>query len=354
MKKLFATVISAVCAAVLCFSLAACNANTEPTESTEDVYYTVTFDSMGGSAVESRQVLAGNPVRRPDPPVRDGYFLNGWYTDEQTSEESEWNFDTDRVNGNMTLYAGWTLEEEIEPSENLVYALNEQENGYTVIDFTGEETQVVIPSEYDGLPVTAIQGEYGTGAFARTNIISVTIPDSIEVIGQNSFNNCDELTSVQIGSGSALASIGRNAFSGCRSLAEMYIPAGVISIGDSAFNNCGAVNFTVADGNAAYRSENGHLIERATNTLLRAGQDGTIPDGIQIIADFAFSRSVSVTELYIPSSVTEIGNYIAANATLSSIHYAGTEEDWNAVQKGSLWDLDNENVQMIFEGENDL
>lgn len=46
--------------------------------------------------------------------------------------------------------------------------------------------------------------------------------------------------------------------------------------------------------------------------------------------------------------MTEIGNYIAANATLSAIYYAGTEEEWNAVQKGSLWDLDNEGVQIVF------
>lgn len=353
MKKLFTTVILAVCAAVLCFSLAACNANTEPTEPSEptgDVYYTVTFDSMGGSEVESQRILSGNRATLPETPEREGYFLLGWY---DAAEDGEiWTFDTDRVTGNITLYAYWeALPEEDEPlpaTESLTY--ERYESGYAVTG-VGDETVVVIPSEYDGLPVIAIRGQYGTGAFARSAMTSVVIPDSIIEIGNNSFYNCTQLTFVQFGSDSALASIGRNAFSGCHSLAEIYIPASVTSIGDSAFNNCGAVNFTVADGNAAYRSENGHLIERTTNTLLRAGQDGTIPDGIQIIADFAFSRSVSVTELYIPSSVTEIGNYIAANATLSSIHYAGTEEAWNAVQKGSLWDLDNENVQMIFEGE---
>lgn len=240
------------------------------------------------------------------------------------------------------------IPDDTEATQSLTY--ERYEEGYAVTG-VGDETVVVIPSEYEGLPVVAIRGQYGTGAFARSAMTSVVIPDSITEIGNNSFYNCTQLTSVQIGSGSALASIGRNAFSGCRSLAEMYIPASVASIGDSAFNNCGSVNFTVADGNAAYRSENEHLIERATNTLLRAGQSGVIPEGVQIVADFAFSRSVSVTELYIPSSVTEIGNYIAANATLSAIYYAGTEEEWNAVQKGSLWDLDNEGVQMIFEGE---
>lgn len=240
-------------------------------------------------------------------------------------------------------------EEPQEPVDEATQSLTYEryEEGYAVTG-VGDETVVVIPSEYEGLPVVAIRGQYGTGAFARSAMTSVVIPDSITEIGNNSFYNCTQLTSVQIGSGSALASIGCNAFSGCRTLAEMYIPASVTSIGDSAFNNCGSVNFTVADGNAVYRSENGHLIERATNTLLRAGQSGVIPEGVQIVADSAFSRSVSVTELYIPSSVTEIGNYIAANATLSSIHYAGTEDEWNAVQKGSLWDLDNEGVQIVF------
>lgn len=173
----------------------------------------------------------------------------------------------------------------------------------------GAETEIVIPAEYGGLPVVAIRGQYGTGAFARSDMTSVTIPDSVTEIGNNSFYNCTFLTAVHIGEESALETIGRNAFSGCSSLAEMYIPAGVTSVGDSAFNNCGAANFTVAEGNAAYRSENGHLIEQTTDTLLRAGQSGIVPEDVQIIADRAFSRSVSVTELYIPSSVTQIGKF---------------------------------------------
>ncbi|HIY46214.1 MAG TPA: leucine-rich repeat domain-containing protein [Candidatus Borkfalkia excrementipullorum] len=75
---------------------------------------------------------------------------------------------------------------------------------------------------------------------------------------------------------------------------------------------------------------------------------------MQGIGARAFSRSATVTELHIPSSVTQIGNYIAADTALSAIFYAGTESDWSAVQKGSLWNLDNESVQIIFEGENDL
>ena len=300
-------VISAILALCLCaaavFTFAACapdeGATLEP-----EVYYTVAFDPQGGSEVESQSVRSGNVAIRPDPPQREGYFLTGWYEDAAATDE--WKFETDRVTSDITLYAGWERSGSAEATASLVY--ERYGEGYAVTG-VGAETEIVIPAEYGGLPVVAIRGQYGTGAFARSDITSVTIPDSVTEIGNNSFYNCTFLTAVHIGEESALETIGRNAFSGCSSLAEMYIPAGVTSVGDSAFNNCGAANFTVAEGNAAYRSENGHLIEQTTDTLLRAGQSGIVPEDVQIIADRAFSRSVSVTELYIPSSVTQIGKF---------------------------------------------
>ena len=207
-KKIIFLALAFFCALAVAFAGCAPKAQL-PAE--EQTYYTVTFDSRGGTAVASQQVLDGNPVLRPEVPVREGYFLNGWYTDE-TATENEWNFDTDRVMEDITLYAGWTSEESLESTASLVYELNEEGDGYTVTDFTGEETQLIIPAEYNGLPVTAVQGQYGTGAFARTSITSVVIPDSILEIGQNTFNNCTELVTVTISAGSSLTTIGNNAF----------------------------------------------------------------------------------------------------------------------------------------------
>ena len=77
-------------------------------------YYTVTFDSRGGSDVQSQSVIMGNMIKRPNPPMREEYNFTGWFTKSNT----EWNFDADRVNADITLYAGWSINvEEFEITE---------------------------------------------------------------------------------------------------------------------------------------------------------------------------------------------------------------------------------------------
>ena len=66
---------------------------------------TVTFESNGGSAVEAQKVIYGETVTRPEDPVREGYSLEGWYGD--IDLQNPWDFETDTVQGNMTLYAKW-------------------------------------------------------------------------------------------------------------------------------------------------------------------------------------------------------------------------------------------------------
>lgn len=67
--------------------------------------YTVIFDSNGGTSVDAQAVEAGAKATEPSPaPTKEGYTLDGWYT--QAIEE--WNFTTDTVESDMTLYAKWS------------------------------------------------------------------------------------------------------------------------------------------------------------------------------------------------------------------------------------------------------
>lgn len=66
---------------------------------------TVSFESNGGSKVESKIAYYGETVEKPDDPERIGYSFVGWYSD--IDLKKAWNFESDTVQGNMTLYAKW-------------------------------------------------------------------------------------------------------------------------------------------------------------------------------------------------------------------------------------------------------
>ena len=76
--------------------------------------HTVTFDANGGSYPDgttavSKAALHGMAVSAPDPlPKKQGFGVTGWYKDKACSADQAWNFATDTVIGDMTLYAQWT------------------------------------------------------------------------------------------------------------------------------------------------------------------------------------------------------------------------------------------------------
>ena len=69
--------------------------------------HTVIFDSQGGSVVAGvTNVLHGSKLTAPVSPSKSGYSFSGWYKD--AAGTVAWNFDTDLVTGDVTLYAKWT------------------------------------------------------------------------------------------------------------------------------------------------------------------------------------------------------------------------------------------------------
>ncbi|MGI5988286.1 MAG: S-layer homology domain-containing protein [Dysosmobacter sp.] len=77
----------------------------DPSEGTITRYYTVTFDSKGGSSVDSIVVTENSPVTKPADPIREGYTFTGWYQDGACTVA--WDFANKTVTANTTLYAGW-------------------------------------------------------------------------------------------------------------------------------------------------------------------------------------------------------------------------------------------------------
>ncbi|PKL22868.1 MAG: hypothetical protein CVV48_00275 [Spirochaetae bacterium HGW-Spirochaetae-4] len=82
--------------------------------------YQVIFNSQGGSDVASVDAAKGMSIPEPDTPVKEGYLFDGWY--EELEYLNAWNFNTDTVESNMTLYAKWTAD---------TYAITYHANGAT-------------------------------------------------------------------------------------------------------------------------------------------------------------------------------------------------------------------------------
>ncbi len=146
-------------------------------------------------------VQANSLLTKPQDPVKAGYTFNGWWT-----AINRWNFDTDRVNANMQLVAGWTQ------NTTGTYIVGGIVYRIQSVGATGTEkvavaegttasvmtnTTVVIPASIlvngTSVPVT----EIGTQVFmAFRDVVSVTIPASVTKVSGGSFSQCGKLASI--------------------------------------------------------------------------------------------------------------------------------------------------------------
>ena len=74
--------------------------------------FTVTFVSNGGSDVQSQTVKEGEKATKPSPdPTRSGFTFDAWY--KEAALTAEWNFNSDIVTADVTLYAKWIQDEQV-------------------------------------------------------------------------------------------------------------------------------------------------------------------------------------------------------------------------------------------------
>ena len=160
-----------------------------------------------------------------------------------------------------------------------------------------DATEVVIPDEIEGLPVTSI----GMETFStHRKLVSVTIPDSVTKIGSVAFNFCDNLVSINIPD--SVVSIGGYAFYNCKSLTSVDIPNSVKAISGNTFGSCtNLVSVSIPDSVQAI----GDSAFSGCNSLVSL----TIPDSVTKIGSQAFSYCKSLKSVIVPSSVESISTY---------------------------------------------
>ena len=140
-----------------------------------------------------------------------------------------------------------------------------------ITGYTGAATELEVPQEIDGIQVTVLED----GAFNRTGLTSVVIPESISKIGTAAFYGCASLTNIEIPE--SVTEIGERAFTRCSSLSSIDIPESVIEIGYGTFFECSSLTGI------------------------------NIPESVTEIGEVAFAFCSSLTNLEIPGTVKKIG-----------------------------------------------
>ena len=183
---------------------------------------------------------------------------------------------------------------------------NSSLGGIEILKYIGKEKIVNVPAEIDGKNVVKI----GNGAFMRSEVTSVTIPDSVIEMGSNVFYSCIELTNVNIPNG--VKEIGTMAFDDCKSLTSITIPDSVTTIGKHAFSGCALLTSIEIPSSVTRIGDRAFYSCTGLTSVI-------IQNGVEEIGVMTFWNCPGITSIEIPDSVTKIerGAFSGCKATIT-------------------------------------
>ena len=208
---------------------------------------------------------------------------------------------------------------------------------YRITGYKGNETSVVFPSTYKGLPVKHI-GRTANGGISvvwglknAEKLESITIPDTVTGISSYAFEGCTSLREVNFGN--SLQYISQGAFKGCTGLRSVTFPSSLQSIGREAFYNCvNLFDITFEDspttiGESAF--ENCKILTEVS-----------LGNSVTSLGKWAFRRCTSLKRLIIPKSLTNIagGAFLECEA-LEGVTFTVTSR-WQYLAYGNPYDIE--------------
>ncbi len=200
--------------------------------------------------------------------------------------------------------------------------------------------------------ITVNNGGVSSGFYENENGIGNTssdvlagrlvLDDSITSIIAPGFRFCTKLEEVQFSDHTI--STDSYVFQNCTSLTKLVLSKNTKELGNFATEYCTSLKqIDVDKKNKYYKAKDGILFSKDMKVLCHFPcgcniSDYTIPDTVEHINEGAFSVCQNLQHINIPKSVEQIDHSAFWGCiNLVAFHYAGSEEEWYQIQKGSDW-----------------
>lgn len=144
---------------------------------------------------------------------------------------------------------------------------------------------------------------YGSGEYTHlkrhcNNIVSVEIPESVQIIGSAAFEYCDGLESVILYGGEIIESY---AFSKCTNLNSVKLSDNIVEIGSDAFSECTSLESIAVP-------ESVQIIDTAAFWHCSNLKEIKLPKEIDYLGYSVFTRCISLESVIIPNGAVELTN----------------------------------------------
>lgn len=241
------------------------------------------------------------------------------------------------VAGVLTLFCGRMFAFEY---QGLNYSVLSEEN-MTVSVSKGSadpDGALVIPEKvYDGDKEYTVTEVAAQGFTRCQQLTSVEMPNTVTVLNNDCFMTCTALTDVVLSN--SLKTIGRFAFNGSK-IKSITLPVTLESIGNQAFCNCFELMEFVMDGTGEYFSvEDGILFNADKTTLVsypnmkgdtyvipsfvttigenafyscNALKSVTVGDNVESVLQGAFYNCAALEQIVLPNTVTTLEDWVFA------------------------------------------
>ena len=160
------------------------------------------------------------------------------------------------------------------------------------------------------------------------NLVQIDIPNSVTKIGMMAFENCSNLSSVKMSDN--VSKIEMMTFSYCTNLQTFTVGKNVREMDGTAFSGCASLkSYEVDEENPVLSSIEGVLYSKDRKKLLKCpnalySTSYAVPDGVEIIAEYAFQKCQNIEKFTLPESLTTIETSAFSYCSMTTINLPST------------------------------